>query len=582
MKKYLFYAAAVLVVTALAGCKNDNLEEGTPQDSGINGEATMTLEVSSDNVVLDKTKLDETALTFTWTAARELPEEYVLTYTTELDIASSENYATADKKELKADELSLSYTTKELQALLVDKWEQSVGLPVKLKFRVTASWTGGTEKAEPEVQTKVIQVAAYNDESKMALTVTPEGAVTLDEAKPDETALTFSWTAAREVEGEYELSYKVELDLESNNFAEAVSETLDSEVLTKSYTVSELQTLITDTWGQPSTEAASLSFRVTASWTGGTETPEPEMCVGKVTVRPYPVSEELEGFAVSGVRLGGEVLDAEVEVSKTVECELDCKAVYAAVQSLGAGGLTIPVTDAAGETGYLCPADGNGAFKDGTPVAFKVMNLPEEWSVDSPGDYRVVVNATDKTVTIYSPENEFNKNYTLDWYIAGKPENHPNQIQGTEVKEIWLRGTWDVAKNSWGWGDGQQLPVVQSAADPQVFIYEGEGLNSYNEGESKSECHFAIIQSIKWDSGGKNEQGTLIGETTWNINNVPVIAPKRTDGSTSKIYVDAEFGKWLNCAIGSEYRETFWSIQPDGVNFIVIDLRNMRVWMEMR
>ena len=709
MKKYLFYAAAALVVTALAGCKNDNLEEGTPQDSGINGEATMTLEVSSDNVVLDKTKLDETALTFTWTAARELPEEYVLTYTTELDIASSENYATADKKELKADELSLSYTTKELQALLVDKWEQSVGLPVKLKFRVTASWTGGTEKAEPEVQTKVIQVAAYNDESKMALTVTPEGAVTLDEAKPDETALTFSWTAAREVEGEYELSYKaalsltedgtktaektleadkleasyttkelqdlivntwgqtagetvsvkftvtaswtaagdetapapeicsadvevttyvsskqtmeltfpeeeivleegkgdetaltfswtaarempdgyelsykVELDLESNNFAEAVSETLDSEVLTKSYTVSELQTLITDTWGQPSTEAASLSFRVTASWTGGTETPEPEMCVGKVTVRPYPVSEELEGFAVSGVRLGGEVLDAEVEVSKTVECELDCKAVYAAVQSLGAGGLTIPVTDAAGETGYLCPADGNGAFKDGTPVAFKVMNLPEEWSVDSPGDYRVVVNATDKTVTIYSPENEFNKNYTLDWYIAGKPENHPNQIQGTEVKEIWLRGTWDVAKNSWGWGDGQQLPVVQSAADPQVFIYEGEGLNSYNEGESKSECHFAIIQSIKWDSGGKNEQGTLIGETTWNINNVPVIAPKRTDGSTSKIYVDAEFGKWLNCAIGSEYRETFWSIQPDGVNFIVIDLRNMRVWMEMR
>ena len=293
MKKYLFYAAAALVVTALAGCKNDNLEEGTPQDSGVNGEATMTLEVSSDNVVLDKTKLDETALTFTWTAARELPEEYVLTYTTELDIASSENYATADKKELKADELSLSYTTKELQALLVDKWEQSVGLPVKLKFRVTASWTGGTEKAEPEVQTKVIQVAAYNDESKMALTVTPEGAVTLDEAKPDETALTFSWTAAREVEGEYELSYKAALSMTEDG-TKTAEKTLESDKLEASYTTKELQDLIVNTWGQIAGETVSVKFTVTASWTAaGDETaPAPEICSADVEVTTYVSSKQ--------------------------------------------------------------------------------------------------------------------------------------------------------------------------------------------------------------------------------------------------------------------------------------------------
>ena len=44
MKKYFFYAAAAFAIASLAGCKNDNLEEETPQGPEINGEATMTLE----------------------------------------------------------------------------------------------------------------------------------------------------------------------------------------------------------------------------------------------------------------------------------------------------------------------------------------------------------------------------------------------------------------------------------------------------------------------------------------------------------------------------------------------------------
>ena len=102
------YAAAAFAAVALVGCEEkidtpaedpgntDDEEQVTPPD--VNGEQTMTLEASSNAVTLDEAKLSETALTFTWTAARELPEEYEVSYSVELALASDTQFANADKK----------------------------------------------------------------------------------------------------------------------------------------------------------------------------------------------------------------------------------------------------------------------------------------------------------------------------------------------------------------------------------------------------------------------------------------------------------------------------------------------------
>ena len=82
-----------------------------------------------------------------------------------------------------------------------------------------------------------------------------------------------------------------------------------------------------------------------------------------------------------------------------------------------------------------------------------------------------------------------------------------------------------------------------------------------------------------WDSGdGK-------GETTWDINNVPVITPPRkdddTDGVSDNYIIEATLGEWMDISIGSDLREVFWTT-PSGINFIVFDLRNMKIRMETK
>lgn len=411
-----------------------------------------------------------------------------------------------------------------------------------------------------------------NGEQTMTLEASSD-AVTLDAAKLSETALTFTWTAARELPEEYEVSYSVELALASDTqFANADKKTVE-DGLTVSYTHEKLQTLVTDTWAQPMGQAVELTFRVTASWTGGDQEPKPEVCTANVTVTPYIEEMTLPDFAAESVSLSGAGLSAGVAVSKTLEND----AVYAVVQTLEAGKLSIPVQTADGAA-YICPAEGDGAFQDGVAVPAVMKNVSYAWTIPSAGDYRIVINMTDKTVTIYSPENEFNRNYVIEeWYIAGKPANHPNPVRNTEVTELWLRGHWDDSNpnQSWGWSKGRKLDAVQSAADPQVLVYSGDAL------WKGTENHLAVMQSIVFDSGNGN------GEITWDINNVPVIAPARIDedgdgyNDTAKRSVEAVLGEWMDMSVGSDLREVFWST-PDGVNFIVVDLRNMKIKMETR
>ena len=122
MKRRLFYISLSLVaLLALGGCKDDKEADLTWLTSP---EEKMELTVSATDIELDRDKPNDVALSFEWTPAREMPEEYVISYVTKIDIEGHE-FESCVRVDEDYGVFNKSYTTEELQLLLVDKWGQS-------------------------------------------------------------------------------------------------------------------------------------------------------------------------------------------------------------------------------------------------------------------------------------------------------------------------------------------------------------------------------------------------------------------------------------------------------------------------
>ena len=147
MRNKLFYAYLPLVVLfILGGCKDDKEADLTWL---TNPGEKMELTVSATDIELDRDRPNEVAVSFEWTPAREMPEDYAISYVTKIDIEGHEVESC-----VRVDEdygvFNKSYTTEELQMLLVDKWGQNYSKVVPVQFRVIAKWEGGPRYAMPK------------------------------------------------------------------------------------------------------------------------------------------------------------------------------------------------------------------------------------------------------------------------------------------------------------------------------------------------------------------------------------------------------------------------------------------------
>lgn len=407
-----------------------------------------------------------------------------------------------------------------------------------------------------------------NDET-MTLSVSSEN-ITLDADRLDDVAVTFTWTPARQMPDDYVVTYLTELDMEANEFSASDREYIEDGVFEKTYTTEELQTLITEKWGQSNKSEAVLSFRVIAKWDGGTKYVMPEVRTVTLNVRPYrPLTFDADYVYLEGSALTG---TSRQLVGRTLEDEYK----YAIVQSLQPGALCVPV-EYEGVTTYIVPA-ASGAFQDGMAIPAAISETrPEDadtWQIPSEGNYRIIVDVLNKTVTMYSPENPFNQNFSVTWYAYGRPAQYPVPITTEITSPLWTRGD----TNGWSEGDSKVLNLTQSAADPQVFVYSGSAIGS-------GRTHFPILPHLQFDANG---DGAL---EDMNFNTMAVIAPPRIDEDGDGIHdlhdkgkgpdVSAVLGTWMECSIGSDMREVYW-VLPSGVNFIVFDFRNMQVKMDKR
>lgn len=377
--------------------------------------------------------------------------------------------------------------------------------------------------------------SSWNNPTECLELTTSGTDIELDEEKLNDVVLTFAWTSAREMPDDYIISYVTKMDIEGSNFNSSVRVDEEEGVFTKSYTTAELQNLLTEKWGQTSNKAGTIQFRVIAKWDGGSRWAKPEVQTVTVNIRPYkPIVFDADKVFLDGSAMTG----SRVSVSKTLENSYR----YAYLGNLKKGELQIPV-DFEGETNYICPEDGEGTLSDGNPEAVTMKAEPIGWNIPKDGEYRIIVDMEKKEVTIYSPDKKLEP-AVVTWYDKNNDE------QTTVVTELWMYG----GGTGWAWWKGN---CTQSLADPQILIYSGTALKS---GEG---LKFTV-------DGGDSKNNSY-------AYSCPPIDENTSQNLTLALGATGELsGGWSRGQRNSYYK------LPGGANFIVLDIRNMKIRAEKR
>lgn len=374
--------------------------------------------------------------------------------------------------------------------------------------------------------------------------------VEIDENNLNAPALTFTWSGARHLPEEYVLTYKAELDVLGNSFGSKTvitsgvgfDYTYDDAtgLYSASFTNEQLNNWYKDRWALPANKNFTLEFRVMAQWNGGSEFEAPE--VRKVSAEIKPIQVII--FDCDRMMLGGNAIAESTDINKTLENEN----IYAWKGALTAGELQIPI-EFDGLTYYLRNTDGSTNIADGTAMAVEMTETKSAWNIPAAGDYRIVVNMTEKSATIYSEATDL-KPLVVTFHPSGDETNPEVSI---EVNDLYAFG------DGTDWGV-KTLNLVQSLADPQVFIFDGanNALKTLGGG-----MKFCISKSFTDANGG-----------TWNQNNsFCYTCPLTAEGN--KQNVKAELNKVfdLHCGADKETRNSYMGV-PSGSNFIVFDLRH--------
>ena len=376
-------------------------------------------------------------------------------------------------------------------------------------------------------------------------------AVAILEDKLKETLVTFEWTPARTMSDEYIVSYETKLDVLGNNFGSktVIRTDMDADEFSQSFTAEQINNWANERWGIPVNKKFTLEFRVIAQWEGGKTFELPE--VKTVTVEVTPLKVII--FDADKMSVGGTAVE-ETEIYKTLENTQQ----YAWKGDLTIGDLLIPV-EYEGADYYICPADHSSVLHDGEAIDIVMEENPVAWNITEAGAYRVVVNMETHKLTIYSPKTDLQPK-VVTWYVNQKTPNEDANgrvLMTTTIENLWARG------ESAGWAAaGKDLQVTVSLADPQILVYSGTVMGS-------GRTDFPIMTNWKAEDG-----------TSYTTNNAYVLAPVYTGSNYDQ---SVSLKTWIDIEGGSYLRGNYFKMPGNPkVNFIIFDLRNMRMWLETR
>jgi putative lipoprotein len=539
--KYSFKEAFLLLLvgSCMIGCNEEN--DVNPLDN----RSDLVIEASATDIKLNEDTPNDIALTLNWTKANPISSEYSLSYIYKVDLASNDFDENTLIKEFVDGESSKSYTHKELQQLLTDKWELTPGTTTTLSARIIGSLEG-PKFVKPEISTVSVKIQTYIEK----------------EFKADK--LYISGTA---VDGEdieirpmvsNPLRYVGIVSLKAGNINFPIVYEDENKVNVISPVVAE-QTI----QGGKELEAVVKSAEKAGVWV----IPESDTYRVLVDFEHHTVSIGFASdyIAADKIFVSGTCVSEKQEMTQTIENENQ----YAFHAELQSGNVYFPILFDGEESMAIAPETG-GDFTDGQEMSFTIKT-PEEaalhssWNIINQGVYRVVINIETKKITIYSPDTD------------PKPKEIPWNRNGvdykTVVERVYIWGPYDGWKTEnpkpstpWDIGFNLAHSMTPSLANPYLFIYKGEKLPRQN--------------SIK-DKDGNSHPGGLnfkIGVESagcYAFGSTADAIRGQYDGCID--LTDADLGKKQPLVEGqNNSRYAFFSI-PTSVNYVELDIENLTV-----
>lgn len=149
----------------------------------------MQVTPSSNNLVLDRTKADEEAVTFTWADATPRGDDARITYLFRLyDFNDKENHATSPV-EIEGQQHSVSFTHRQINNILA-AWGKPYGETNSVVGEVIAEVSGTGKYMKPELSLAIVQVVGYNPVNLMYLIIPqadgPQRAITMTSSPDNE------------------------------------------------------------------------------------------------------------------------------------------------------------------------------------------------------------------------------------------------------------------------------------------------------------------------------------------------------------------------------------------------------------
>lgn len=371
--------------------------------------------------------------------------------------------------------------------------------------------------------------------------------VVLDAEEVDKVALTFTWTPAREMPDDYLVTYVTFLDVEGNDFSNAVRQVVDDGVFTKEYTTQELQNLLVERWNKNYSRAVNMQFKVIAKWEGGEKYVMPEVRTIDFSVRPFrPLTFDADRIFLSGDAMTG---TTRKPMGKTPESDY----IYAEEVYLRAGEMTIPI-EYQGMTSYICPADGSVEVPDNDQVDSKpagtqynavVKELKADatlpaWKIPVEGYWRVIIDIENKTVKFFSPKNRLEP-LTVEFAYEGR-----NPASWILTKTLLAGNYYINSMTGWDSWKGKAFPFVVSKVDPMILIWSGASFNMTDALCVKVAQGPAEVDNIKAGEGTGGEDPVKNGAGMKFISKVLAFVPASEPGVAATADMELKMGEWMN------------------------------------
>ena len=401
--------------------------------------------------------------------------------------------------------------------------------------------------------------------------------VVLDAEEVDKVALTFTWTPAREMPDDYLVTYVTFLDVEGNDFSNAVRQVVDDGVFTKEYTTQELQNLLVERWNKNYSRAVNMQFKVIAKWEGGEKYVMPEVRTIDFSVRPFrPLTFDADRIFLSGDAMTG---TTRKPMGKTPESDY----IYAEEVYLRAGEMTIPI-EYQGMTSYICPADGSVEVPDNDQVDSKpagtqynavVKELKADatlpaWKIPVEGYWRVIIDIENKTVKFFSPKNRLEP-LTVEFAYEGR-----NPASWILTKTLLAGNYYINSMTGWDSWKGKAFPFVVSKVDPMILIWSGASFNMTDALCVKVAQGPAEVDNVKAGEGTGGEDPVKNGAGMKFISKVLAFVPASEPGVAATADMELKMGEWMNTVPVVSNRK--WKpASTVKISRITIDARNNKI-----